>query len=123
MNLKNDNEGPEGQEAFEHGGREIDEEGGEVGKVRTLEGVEPQSRADGPDQAEDEERHDAPDDLHVHLTLKLGAFVPRPAVVEHGLGLVAGVDDDALHEVRVLKHTLAKKKVVFSDRNPLAPRV
>lgn len=41
------------------------------------------------DEAHEEEEPDAEEDVCVHATLDLAAFVPRAAVVQHGFRLVA----------------------------------
>ena len=120
--LKDDDERPEGQEALE--GRVRLAKGQRVEEGHVLgEGVEPEPRADGAHEAHGDEDEDAEDDLEVDLPLELGALVARPAVVEHGLGLVAGVDDEALDEVGVLEHALPEEEVVLADGDALAPRV
>jgi len=64
-----------------------------------------------------------PYDVEIHGLFELRSLVARPSVVEHGLGFVASVDNDALDKIRVLEGTVAQQEVLATDRPPFAVRV
>ena len=50
-------------------------------------------------------------------------IVPRPSVVEHGLGLVSRVDNHSLDVAGVLEDAVAQQEVVLAHGHALAPGV
>lgn len=50
--------------------------------------------------------------LNLNIAASYTYFVPRSAIIQHCLGLMTGINDNALDKIRVLQHALPQQKIL-----------